>query len=129
MNTKKITDGEIADLRVASLPTRPTAPFEFGGKGYTALQMKRAFDKLPVFIVERLNLLIDDISSEPTSSISANMQTGIYDGHTLAGMFSDVKSGAFASYLAVFDTTLTEYLHSLRADITKIADTLGITLP
>ena len=76
MNTKKITDGEIADLRVASLPTRPTAPFEFGGKGYTALQMKRAFDKLPVFIVERLNLLIDDISSDPQICRPAFM-TGI----------------------------------------------------
>ena len=61
MNTEKITDSEIEQLKVASLPSRPTAPPSFGGRGYTAKEMKEAFDKLPLFIIGRLNSLIDDI--------------------------------------------------------------------
>ena len=61
MNTEKITESEIEELKISSLPSRPTAPPSFGGKGYTAKEMKEAFDKLPLFIIERLNSLIDDI--------------------------------------------------------------------
>ena len=50
MNSRKITDGDIADKRVASLPTRPTAPMAFGGKGYTPTELKEAFDKLKDYI-------------------------------------------------------------------------------
>lgn len=63
MNTKKITDSEIESLKVASLPTRPTAPTAFGGKGYTATEMKAAFDKLPLRIIEGFNSLIEEINS------------------------------------------------------------------
>ena len=48
MYTSKILDSEISGLKVASLPTRPTAPQSFGGKGFTAAEMKAAFDKLPL---------------------------------------------------------------------------------
>jgi|GEM_PF-6133517 len=61
MNTKKILSGEIAQLRVASLPTRPTASADVGGRGYTSTQMKEAFDRLPLFIIDRLNGLIDEL--------------------------------------------------------------------
>ena len=61
MNTRKITESDIAPLKISSLPTRPTAPTAFGGKGYTATEMKEAFDKLPLKIIESFNSLIDDI--------------------------------------------------------------------
>jgi len=60
MNTNRITAEELEPLKVASLPTRPTAPEYYGGLGYTAKDMKEAFDKLPLFIAEVLNSLIDD---------------------------------------------------------------------
>lgn len=63
MTTSKISDTEIDALKVASLPTRPTAPTAFGGKGYTATEMKEAFDKLPLKIIEEFNALIDDIAT------------------------------------------------------------------
>lgn len=63
MNTTKITASEIDSLKVASLPTRPTAPTAFGGKGYTATEMKAAFDKLPLRIIEEFNSLIDEIEN------------------------------------------------------------------
>ncbi|MBR5139611.1 MAG: hypothetical protein IKV16_01025 [Clostridia bacterium] len=63
MVTKKILDSEIESLKVASLPTRPTAPTAFGGKGYTSAEMKAAFDKLPLRIIEEFNTLVGEIES------------------------------------------------------------------
>lgn len=83
MNTKKILDSEIESLSVASLPTRPTAPTAFGGSGYTASEMKAAFDRLPLRIIEGFNSLITEIENgamlgalcqmEPLSSIIADV--------------------------------------------------------
>ena len=72
MNTTKILDSEINDFKIASLPSRPTAPTAFGGKGYTSSEMKAAFDRLPLFIIERLNELIDDVTelSEAIAELS-----------------------------------------------------------
>lgn len=63
MLTKKILDSEIESLKVASLPTRPTAPTAFGGKGYTSTEMKAAFDKLPLRIIEEFNTLVGEIEN------------------------------------------------------------------
>lgn len=62
MKTQKISESEISTLKVSSLPTRPTAPTSYGGRGYTSLEMKMAFDLLPLFIIERYNALIDELS-------------------------------------------------------------------
>ena len=59
MKAKKIENQDIKDILIASLPTRPTAPRELGGKGYGASEMKEAFDKLPLYIVERYNSLLE----------------------------------------------------------------------
>ncbi len=69
MNTKKITESEIEELKVASLPTRPTAPTAFGGKGYSATEMKEAFDRLPLYTIDRLNSLIEDIECGNVSEL------------------------------------------------------------
>ncbi len=61
MNTNLITEEELEPLKVASLPTRPTAPEYFGGLGYSAKNMKEAFDRLPLFLAEVLNSLIEDV--------------------------------------------------------------------
>ena len=63
MNTKKILDSEIESLKVSSLPTRPTAPTAFGGSGYTASEMKAAFDRLPLRIIEGFNSLLTEIEN------------------------------------------------------------------
>lgn len=125
MKTEIITDSEIADLKISSLPTRPTAPAAFGGRGYTATEMKCAFDKLPLFIVERLNSLINDIVAEPSSSIAVRLLTGLSDGHTLYDMLNEIKSGDFASYLSVLGTTLTSYLSALRGELDIVKKDLG----
>ncbi|MCQ2414174.1 MAG: hypothetical protein MJ082_05210 [Clostridia bacterium] len=113
MNTTKIQESAIADLKVASLPSRPTAPTSYGGKGYTSAQMKEAFDKLPLYIIEKFNGLIDDLSDTEAGSFAASLLTGIREGHTLKDLFEDIADGSIAAMLPVGDTTLQEKLTSL----------------
>ena len=66
--------------------------------------MKAAFDRLPLFIIGRLNGLIVDIMAEGESSVASAMPTGIEDGHTLSDLFKDIKNGGLAEYLNVDST-------------------------
>jgi hypothetical protein len=75
MTCKKITDSEISERLVASLPTRPNAPISFGGRGFSAAEMKSAFDRLGLLIAERFNALLDDIQS---GSLAAELRVGDY---------------------------------------------------
>lgn len=104
-------------MLIASLPTRPTAPGAFGGKGYTASQMKEAFDKLPTHIVDRLNSLIDDITS---GDVCDAIPTGIEGAPVLAELLGAFVSGTLASLIKFRDTTLTAYLETLRADVDRL---------
>ena len=106
MKTKKISEADIVNLKVSSLPTRPTAPGTFGGKGYTARDMKEAFDRLPLYVIERLNSLLDDISATGEGSLASEIKTGLSEGHTLSELFSDIADGHAASYLSLGDETL-----------------------
>lgn len=114
MKATKITSAEIAPLKVAALPSRPTAPTAFGGKGYSASDMKAAFDRLPLYIIDRLNLLIDDIKD---AEILDDIMTGISDGHSIKELISDITSGQMASYLNVFGVSLAEAIQRLRDSI------------
>ncbi len=110
------------------LPTRPTSPQAFGGKGYTASDMKEAFDKLPLFIIERFNSLIDDITGDDGESVADDIKTGLGDAHTLSDMFSDIANGNFILYAAAPEGNLCEYLLKLRADIDTVAEKLKVNL-
>lgn len=127
MKTTKLLDSEISPLKIESLPTRPTVPEAYGGAGYTASDMKRAFDRLPLFIAERLNSLLDDILAEPEASVLADMKSGIYEGHTLYQLLCDIKSGAVSDYLTVGEGTLSEMkdaqelqIGELKSDLTEL---------
>ena len=106
MKSRKINTEEIAAMTVSSLPARPAAPKELGGRGYTAADIKAAFDRLPLFLVERYNELIEDLEAVGEDSLAAAMKTGIKESHTLADLFEDVKSGALASYMTVGGASL-----------------------
>lgn len=111
MNTTKILQTEIDEVSVASLPPRPTSPILRGGLGYTSVDMRAAFDRLPLLIIERLNTLISDIES---GSIAEVISTGIDEEHTLNTLFSDIKNGNLASYLDVGGKSLATALAELR---------------
>lgn len=110
MKTTKILTEEICDLTVSSLPTRPTSPIALGGRGYSPTEMKQAFDKLPLFIIERFNSLIDDIHGEGEEKITDSIPSGISEGHTVEDMLKDITEGSFASYLTVLDKSLSVHI-------------------
>ena len=124
MKARIINDGEIADMKISSLPSRPCAPSAFGGKGYTSVEMKAAFDRLPLFIIERLNTLIEDISAEADESVAGEIKTGISEGHTLKNLFSDLTDGSASSYIAVLGTTLAEWAAEVSAELQSLRERL-----
>ena len=128
MNTTKILDSEIHDLKISSLPSRPTAPTAFGGKGYTSAQMKAAFDKLSLFIIKRFNMLLDDVTSEGEGSLAADIPTGISEGHTLSSFFEDVISGELPLYLSVGEETLSEMKARLTEENASLEERIALCL-
>lgn len=106
MRTKTITDQEIERLKVASLPTRPTAPTALGGRGYSARDMKEAFDKLPLFIIERLNQLISDLTLEGEDGVAGVIPTGICEDFSLYDLFSEIGDGRILSRIPVGEESL-----------------------
>ena len=124
MKTTKILDSEIAELKISSLPSRPTAPSAFGGKGYSAKEMKEFFDKLPLFIIERLNQLIEDLSSAEDSVASA-IKTGITRDKTLAEFFTDLTNGDASSYISVGSASLYDFCVRIREEVSLMRDTLS----
>ncbi len=128
MKSRKITEADIAEMKISNLPTRPTSPQAFGGKGYTASDMKAAFDKLPLYLVDCFNKLIEDITGEDGESILNAMKTGINETHTLSDLFSDIISGSFIMYAAGPEGKLGEYLLNLRRDVDAIADKIELEL-
>ena len=120
MLTTKITEDEIRGMKISSLPTRPTAPTSFGGRGYTAKEMKEAFDKLPLYIIDRFNSLLDDVYATGDSSLAGAVPSGIYEGHTLSRLFSDLLSGEAAGYIMVHGISLAECIAEIRENIEEI---------
>jgi hypothetical protein len=127
MKAKQIQPSDIADILISSLPSRPTAPVSLGGKGYGASQMKEAFDKLPLYIIERYNELINDISELGEDSLCAAIPTGIRDGHTLCDLFKDVKNGGLAGYLIFLGKSLNEHILALYEEIDALKKILTVT--
>lgn len=125
MNTTRITTADLASRKIASLPTRPTAPSAFGGKGYTAAQMKEAFDRLPLFLAEKLNSLIDDLSGTGEGSFVASLPTGLGEDHTLKTLFADIANGNFADYLKVGDGILADTVSDLSYQCGIFREILG----
>lgn len=125
MTTKIITDAEARELKISSLPSRPTAPAAFGGRGYTATEMKAAFDKLPELIISRLNALITDIGRTGDDSLAGAIPTGISDGHTLSRLIEDIQSGDFAGYLRVGDASLDSVISAIRESLAALGDRIS----
>ena len=124
MNTTKILAEDIKNLKVAAMPARPPAPTAFGGSGYTAAEVKAAFDRLPLYIAEKFNSLLDDIAALGDGSLAAEIPTGLGDSHSLSELFRDVENGNFASYMHVGDATLAAAIAELKERISAIEEVL-----
>lgn len=125
MKAKKIYNSDIANILISSLPSRPTAPKDMGGMGYGAAQMKAAFDKLPLYIVERFNALISDIEALGDNSLAAAIPTGIKEEHSLHTLFEDIRTGELAAYFGILGKSLLSHLITIYAEIDAIKQMLG----
>ena len=119
MKATKLLNSEIEPICVASLPVRPTASRELGGLGYSSSELKAAFDRLPLFIIERFNALLDDISD---GSLAAQIPTNISPSHSLAKMLEDIKCGNFASYLSIGDASLLSAIADIRERLSALEE-------
>ncbi len=120
MTSIKISEKDIKANCVSSLKSNPMAPKHHGGDGLTPKQMREAFDKLPLLIIERLNLLIDAICGSGEKSAAAMIPTGIKEEHTLNDLFSDIKSGDLAAYITVSGTSLSMQICELKERLERL---------
>ena len=125
MQSKKIEEAEVIGLKVSSLPTRPTAKEAFGGKGYSASEMKAAFDKLPEYILEKLNLLIEDLLREGEGSYVGSFKTGISENYSLQNLIDGIMNGELARLLMISDKSLYDTLREIESKIEAINERLG----
>lgn len=102
---KPITNQEINQNKVASLPARPNASTSFGGVGYTSAQLKQAFDRLPLLLVERYNGLVEAIKEEGERGFLSQLPTPICDSdgnpYSLYEVLCHIESGDFATYCKI----------------------------
>lgn len=120
MEAKRITDEEIAHMKISSLPTRPTSPVAVGGMGLSAGEMKAAFDRLPLFIIERYNRLISDISAIGEESLAGEIKTGICEGHSLYSLFCEIADGRILSRIAYGEGTLARELYEINERLQRL---------
>ena len=106
MSITPISQNEINQSKVASLPARPNASTAFGGAGYSSAQLKEAFDRLPMLAISKLNELLSALSKAPgEGSLADEILTAKTDNegnpYTLSELFSHIIDGTLATYLLV----------------------------
>ena len=77
MSMQTITERELAENGVSSLPLTPTASPALGGRDYTPNEVKAAFDRLPRLIAARLNALLDAVTD---GTLLADIPVAFGDG-------------------------------------------------
>ena len=62
MSIEKISMERVAELSIESLSARPNNKGRFGVSGLSSRELRRAFDRLPLMALEKINELIDAIN-------------------------------------------------------------------
>ena len=111
MSITPISQNEINQSKVASLPARPNASTAFGGAGYSSAQLKEDFDRLPLLAIGKLNELLSALSKAPgEGSLADEIMTAKTDNegnpYTLSELFLHIIDGTLATYLLVGDKPL-----------------------
>ena len=127
MKAKKILNSDIEHILISSLPSRPTAPKALGGNGYSAGEMKEAFDRLPLCIIEHYNALISDIKDLGENSLAGAIPTGIKEDHTLHNLLEDIRSGEIAAYLSILGKSLLSHLITIYAQLDELKNKMQPT--
>ena len=81
--------------------------------------MKAAFDKLPLYIIERFNTLID-VLFEGGGDVASSIKSGLGSDHTLRDLLNDIGSGLFANYVSTGSVSLNARLISLEYRLSEL---------
>ena len=117
MKTKRITEEEIAPVKVANLPTNPTSA---RGGSLTPGELKAAFDRLPLLIAERLNSLIDELTSE---DLPATIMLGESD---LWSFYTRTVSGEVLSDMTLDGSSVAATLRSISDRLEALEEAIRI---
>ena len=120
MNSKIIEEYEVRDLKVSSLPTRPTAKEAFGGRGYSAKDMKAAFDRFPEYILTKLNLLIEDLLRQGEDSYVGSYKANENDNFNLQNVMEGISSGELADMIYIQGQSLASKIWELEYEIEEL---------
>lgn len=105
MSLQEITQRELTANGVVSMPTRPNASREFGGRSYTPAQLKEAFDRLPRLVAERYNELVRQVES---GDLAEALQVQVGEGNApLATYLTDALTR-----LGALEEPLLSYIHT-----------------
>ena len=120
MNSKIIEEREVRELKVSSLPTRPTAREAFGGRGFSAGDMKAAFDRFPEYILAKLNLLIEDLLRQGEDSYVGSYKANENDNFNLQQVMEGITSGELADRIYVQGQSLASKIWELEYEIEEL---------
>ena len=102
MFTKEIQESEIEPVAIASLPTRPTTSSALGGRGYTASEMRSAFDALPRLIISRLNQLIAELGEGLVEELARDIFIELPDGgYSFGDLLDEFAQGLLVNRLTL----------------------------
>ena len=100
---QKITDKQIAERGVQKLADRPNLSGQYGASGLSAAQLKLWFDKLATLLAERINEIVDTISSKD----AANYIRVCFDEYgidSLGDLMQSFCDGSFAEKILKVDS-------------------------
>ena len=121
-----ISEEEINKYSVlGNLPDRPSYDGTYGEDGMTSDEVKACFDALPRLIIDYFNAFVSSLENTPRNeeevcAIVNAVETGVYDGHTLRGFFTDIVSGALSRYLSLGEESLSDFCDKVYRSFTAV---------
>ena len=121
----KITKKQITENGVQKLADRPNLSGQYGASGLSAAQLKLWFDKLATLLAERINEIVDTISSEEAANY-IRVCLDEYGVESFGDLVTAFTDGNFASKIIHLSPSAgSEQKQALQTIINNIAKTLA----
>ena len=121
----KITNKQIAEKGVQALADRPNLTAQYGASGLSAAQLKLWFDKLATFLAERINEIVDTISSDEAANY-IRVCLDEYGVESFGDLVTAFTDGDFAAkVLQVFPSAGSTQKQALQTVINNIAQKIS----
>ena len=102
----KISNNLIQSTGVQALANRPNESARYGEGGLSAEQLKRKFDQLPSKLAEKINEIIDILTSSEGKDVCNYIKVGLSDEIvTLKDFVNSVSSGELSKVIKIYLTS------------------------